>query len=343
MAGGSSRQRRIERRLRKQIKEEMVSNILHLDTSKKPVKKGRDQVGSARPQYLQYTILRLGGSLGIVALGSGLMLARLFMTGVVILYAGFAVFALDMAYEDFFRRRRLATRITLAVIYCTAIVSLSKVWIFVPAHFEVGASSKIPSYGPGSTIHGIEWRKQYSELSFYIKNHSDTNFENFDAEISTNLVIADMRLVHGVSDCRIAGVHPPLDLHWQRMVGGIPNGPTDDPRMVGGVPTGPADDPRYDYKVVPMGPDGKPLIPVSGGDWSYRILCSRIPAKSETTFVAALEVVNEPSHGSANRELFAPPKPAGWISMKARFQTSGRSRVETIVQCPMGKPCETKG
>jgi hypothetical protein len=105
--------------------------------------------------------------------------------------------------------------------------------------------------------------------------------------------------------------------------------------MNGNQPVGPADNSDVEYEIVPL-KDGKPLIPASGGaDWSYRILCDRIPANSQSHFVAALEVINGPEA----KNLFGSPRTASWMSVTARFQTSGRDRVEKIFRCPTGEAC----
>jgi hypothetical protein len=113
--------------------------------------------------------------------------------------------------------------------------------------------------------------------------------------------------------------------------------------MRGDQPLGPADNPDVRYKVVPTDKNGKPILPASGGaDWSYRIRCESIPAKSEFDFVAALEVVNDPPPTVLGASLFGPPQEARWITITARFQTSGRNRTKIISQCPVGlKPCIT--
>lgn len=302
-----------------------VSNSATMHPPNEIKRKGKSAARS-RPKFLEFVVIRLGVPLGLIALGIALMAWNLFYPGIVIMYLGAALFGLDIMYEKFFSELTFRTKIVFVSANLIVIVATSWLFIFVPAHFKVSASSTVPStYGPGSKMDGIDWQKQYSVLRFHIMNDSNFDYENFDAEISTDLVIGKMRLFHGISECKIAGVHSEAEIHWQH--------------MVGGQPVGPLDDPNYDYQVIPVGPDGKPIVPVSGGDWSYRIYCNRIPANTQLDFVSALEVVNEPG----NAQLYGPPKAASWISLKARFQTSGRSRLEIISRCPMGKPCETKG
>lgn len=95
---------------------------------------------------------------------------------------------------------------------------------------------------------------------------------------------------------------------------------------------------------MPVDKDDKPLLPVSGGDWSYRIRCDKIPAKSQFDFFAPSEVVNEPAPKTPiGTSLFGSPQAASWISVKAKFQMLGRDREETVFQCPRDSYCETSG
>jgi hypothetical protein len=108
--------------------------------------------------------------------------------------------------------------------------------------------------------------------------------------------------------------------------------------MVGNQPGGLANDPRNpkQYAVIPYDKYGNPLLPASGTDWSYRIRCDRIPSNSQVGFLMALAVVDENVLKTYTGPLFAPPKPATWVSLQAKYQTSGRQRNEAVTRCPVG-------
>jgi hypothetical protein len=281
-----------------------------------------------RPRILEYAIVRTGVPLAIVAAGAGSMTANLFIPGVILLYLGLGLFALDIAYEDFFHRLHLSIRLLLGLIYVVVIAIVSQTWIFRLAPFEIMATSSVPVYGPGSKINGIDWLPNYSDLQFYIKNPSAVDYDNFDAEISTNLVISDLRQLRVLSDCKIASTHQPIHVHSQR--------------MIGNQPVGPVDDSNIKYQIIPFDKNGRPLLPGSeGADWSYRVRCDKIPANSQFDFFAALEVVDDSFPKVLDAPLFEPPQPASWISITAGFQISGRNRMEAIPRCPIGMtPCE---
>lgn len=276
-----------------------------------------------RPLWLEYAVIRLALFLGIAGIGVTLMFAGLFKAGVALLYLGLLVTAIDLRYEKFFRKLNLSIQFLVFLIYVIVIAFISWKWIFVPAHFQLSAVADVPHYGPKSNIDGIPWRNEYSKLGFYIINNGDIDYDNFDAEISTDLVFADMRFVHGISECKIAGLDSPTEVHWQHLEGDVPTGPVD------GAP--------YDYKILQIGPDGKRRV--SGTDWTYRISCNRLLPHSQLDFIAALVVVK----GPPAKELFGPPKAATWVSVKSHFRTSGRDRFETFSECPMRQVCETKG
>jgi hypothetical protein len=283
-----------------------------------------------RPELLDYIIVRMSVPLTVVALGITLMTVNLFWSGVVTLSAGLVLLALDLAYETFLLGWPRPVQIILGIVYLAAILIVSQKWIFRAAPFGVFASSGVPIYGPGSNVNGIDWRPYLSDLNFSIKNPSPLDYDNFDAEVSTNLVMTGLQKVRALSACNVAGTHQGIQVHNQR--------------IVGGQPVGPVDDSGSEYQVIPMDKDGKPLLPVSGGDWSYRIRCDKLPANSEFDFFSALEVVNEPnSHSPVGSRLFGDPQAASWISITARFQTSGRNREETISRCPMTSYCEAGG
>jgi hypothetical protein len=261
--------------------------------------------------------------IGLVAAGAALLREN-FLLGVLLLYGGLCLLAISVLYGSPVSKWRPWTKRAFVIIYLGAVVAGSRAWIFLPAPLEVFASSRLTNYGPGSVISGIPWDPRYSELSFYIKNDSEFDYDNFDAQVSTDLVISTMRQTNGLAECKIEGIHHMEAIHWQA--------------MHGGVPVGPADNPANAYVAVPVDKEGKPLVPVSGGaDWTYRIRCDRFPAHSQIDFLAPLEIVNSPP----SLLLYGLPTVAAWVNLRARFQTSGRNRVESISKCPMNQKCNS--
>jgi len=249
---------------------------------------------------------------GISLAGWGLLQGH-FLLGVLVLYVGILVSLGEVVYDPYFRKRPLIIQIVLiAVVLCFFDVFTIYV-VAGSAPLETSATSSVPKYGPGTRIADIEWEDVYSALNFYIKNPSGVDYDDFDAEISTDLVIAKLHQLDGLASCTIASSHPPLGFHVQPMRGDQPLGPADSQNEI--------------YAVVPLDKNGNPIVPVSGGaDWSYRIHCDKIPSHSQSDFFAALEVVNPIKDGRLPLRLFGTPAAATWIAVNASFETSGRVR-----------------
>jgi hypothetical protein len=317
--GGNSHQRAIERaekerlnkdqtlRKRPETQQQLPKSI------SSPIKKsGRPGPKQKRSKLLEYAIIRMGVPFAVSTTGVFLVSTSLFPYGVFFFYLGLALFAIDLQYENSFRGLRPRIRTILVVLYLAIIAAVSHVWIFRPAPFEVTASSTIPQYGPNSVIDGIEWDPNYSDLHFSIKNLTGMDYDGFDAEISTDLIITEIRQLRGLSECKVESSNPSPEVHVQR--------------IEGGQPVGPVDSAPEKYKVIPADRAGRPIFPKF-----YRIRCEKLPATSQLDFTGALGNVT----GS--------PRAANWVSVTAKFQTSGRNRTETISQCSIGAACRSDG
>jgi hypothetical protein len=285
----------------------------------------------SRPRLLDYLILRLGVPVALLAFGVGLLTTGYFWAGVVLFYVGLALLAVDLAFEKWVLHRPVKLRIFLGLFYLGSTAVASWAWIFRPAPLEIRATSDCPTFGQGSVIEGVPWQPQYSEINLQIKNPSATDYTDFEAEIETDESIGAIKETNGTSDCKIASAHAPLFIHAQTMKNGVPAGKADDPGS------------GESYVVVPLGSDGKPVIPASGSDSSYNIYCDRVPAKSEIDFFGALEVTNDIRLSNPSPLIFGPPRPAAWIGVDAHFNSGlGRPRSESVARCPMNSNCESR-
>lgn len=257
------------------------------------------------------------------------MTANRFLFGVAFLYLGLIWFAIDFAYEPFFRRLPVFVRSTIGLAFCVSILLVSWKWIFVPAPVEIYGTSSVNTFGLGSKIDGIEWKPRYSEFRFDVKNASRSDYRDIDLTISTDLVIAEMKQTAGLTSCTMSASHPTSRPTWQR--------------FSGSQPVGPANDPKWEYEVIPRDKDGKAIVPVAGADWSFRVRCDTLPANSEVDFISALEVVTPASQtgdeATLGTPLFEAPAPAKWFSARMDFQTGGRKRKAAIVQCRVNTLC----
>jgi hypothetical protein len=86
------------------------------------------------------------------------MAFSIFIPGVVCLYVGLALFAVDMAFVGVFRKLPIYIKILSGIFYVLATIIVSGIWIFRPAPFEITAASNVPTYGLGSKVYGIDWK-----------------------------------------------------------------------------------------------------------------------------------------------------------------------------------------
>jgi hypothetical protein len=284
----------------------------------------------SRPKLLEYLIVRMGVPLGIVGVGVGLMTAAYFYAGIFLLYLGLLLVAVDIAFEKFFVKWPAGLKALSGIVYVLAIAAASYFWIFTSAPLSVFANSSVDVYGPGTELHGIKWLPRYSELTVEIGNDSSTDYDNFDAELSTDLVINHLVQTEGLGECKLEGIHGAMEpAHWQH--------------MENGKPVGSIDDPKWEYQTVPFDKNGNAIVPFNGADWTFRIRCDKIPAKSRISLFGALVVLDpRASHCIApcSYSFFAPPQPARKVVIAAKFQTAGRNRTKVEFSCATGSQCQ---
>jgi hypothetical protein len=290
-----------------------------------PIKIQNSEAPDQRSKILNYVVLRLGGIFGVFAFGVGLILGSRFWWGTGIVYVSLGLLLWDLCYE--FRRvgsKKLAAG---AVIYLALIILCSYMWIFTSAPLQVTANSRVVAYGPGSKIEGIDWKDRYAELELHIQNMGSEDDDDFEAQVSTNLIISRLKLRDGLANCNIAPLHPPEPTRTQ-LTG------------ADGKPIGPANvTPGQEYFALPQDKDGNILGPESdGSDRVYLIRCDKIPAKTSLTFFGAVEFL-QIKNARENIAPFGPPRPIDWVSVKATFKTNGRKRVRDVTTCDAGKSC----
>ena len=252
---------------------------------------------------------RIGLALALVASGFTLLTPAYFWIGVALFYGGVAFLAVDICTENFFRSWSTTRRIAFAITFLLVIGLFSRYWLFRPAPIEIRATSIVPIYGPDSVVNGIKWTDAYSELRFSLRNPSGTDYDDLDAEISTDLMIEAVSKVDGLASCVAAPLSGGIPFTIQQTVGGAPVGP------------------------VAVSPPG-------GADQTYRIRCDKFPARSKNDFVVALSVFNPVVNGIPPKKLYGPRKPASWFTAKLHFSTLARPRSAVISQCKMGETCE---
>lgn len=247
-----------------------------------------------------------------------------FTFGVILIAAATLWLCLDLVLLE--RFGTLALRVSIAILITMAIASTMKLTFFAPTPLVLQWRSTYTAYGPGSVLHGITWKPQYSELNFEIENPSGTDYEKVELTISTDQVIADIRQKSGLSSCLESQDHPTDTPTWQVHLGD-------------GTPIGPANNPVYDYYAMEYGPDGKPVGTVKGADQTWIVRCPELPAHTEADFFAAIENVNPVDYRSINAPLFLPPRAAASFQVSVDFLRTARERRGSISGCRMGDNC----
>lgn len=274
------------------------------------------------PGYLR----RNGWPLALLGIGVGLFFTPYFWMGISLSILGGVLLAVDVWKEVVVPAHTRGSKIIFTAA-CLTVLSSFSFWLFRPVPLILRAVSTVPEYSIGSNIDGIYWEEEYSEMRLTIRNPSETDYENFDVEISTDLTIEGLQKTDGLASCTIAPVGETFQATRQTMAGGKPVGPAvmDDPN----------------YKAIAIDKNGSPVAFSGGTSPSYRIRCDRFPANSRSSFVAALSVRNPFVKNKYPEKLYAAPRAAMWCTAKAKFSTLGRPRSAEILECKIGQDCKS--
>ena len=131
----------------------------------------------------------------------GLLLAGWFWPGVAFIYAGFLLLAIDVWLEPGLQRS-LLWRIGIVTILLLFTTAFSLGIVFVKAPLDVSAFVTAAEYPTGTSIAGIPWKPQFTELQVRIDNPSDRNYEDVNLLIrpmSAIVAIAQVTSVPNVS------------------------------------------------------------------------------------------------------------------------------------------------
>jgi hypothetical protein len=261
--------------------------------------------------WFEHVILRLGVPISAIFFGISLMAAGIFTWGVIWLTIGLLVLIGDIFYKyaRFWSRRN---QVQLVASYFLIVSFICWFWIFTPAPLELSAGSNYAKYGNGSTIHGIKWEPEYSYVEISISNPSNSDYEKFDASITTDMEIAAMNKDAGLNVCQIGPANrPKQDVIAQE-------------HDKYGNPVGTASDTihgrHYFFSLVT--PDGQEFL-ANGTDKTYRVVCDKLLARSSMTLFAATVSFNSKTN------QYDLGRYAKNLSVKANYEKSGRGREQS--------------
>jgi hypothetical protein len=182
-------------------------------------------------------VRRNGLPFGLLLSGLVYFLTPYFWLFVGLFLLGATLFAIDVWKEAVVPKQTKISKLIFGTT-CLLIFAALATWLFLPVPLQLSVRSIVPKYGAGSNIYGIFWSNDFAQMDFTLKNSSNADYDNFDAEILTDLTFEGIKQTGGIATCAIAPAGTVLRPINQKMVGGIPVGPHE---MMGGVPVGPAE------------------------------------------------------------------------------------------------------
>jgi len=133
--------------------------------------------------------LRAVGSSAELFGWGGLMLTEWFWPAVGLIYGGFLLLIIDILFEPGFQNRKAwKVGALLGILLVMVLFSWGIVFVDAPIDFDVSCTDA--EFPPGTTIAGITWRPDFSELQFLIKNSSDKAYRDVDLLIRPNEPVA---------------------------------------------------------------------------------------------------------------------------------------------------------
>jgi len=80
--------------------------------------------------------------------------------------------------------------------------------IYIPASVAIQIASNPTNYPEGESVYGVRWREYYYELSLLIDNNSESDMNNIDINIATDLLIAGAGVSQGINNCTHEPINP---------------------------------------------------------------------------------------------------------------------------------------
>jgi hypothetical protein len=120
---------------------------------------------------------------------------------------------LGFAFGWYYEHRAKAILATVGALVI-GIIGLGVVWYFAALESPLGVSlaASDDNYPPGSSIHGLVWRSDYSAMNVLLSNDTNQKYSDFDAFVYSNLGFWGSGIDSGINHC-IATQSFPSYLH----------------------------------------------------------------------------------------------------------------------------------
>ena len=208
-----------------------------------------------------------GGAAELFGWG-GLMLGDWFWFGVVSIYLGFALLALDVGFEPDFRNK-WGPKLSIWGVLLVVVVAFSWVIVFVNGPLPVSAFATDGEYPAGYMISGISWKPQFTELDVDLTNPTDSAYQDLNIVLRPTSPVAAIAQVTDIADVSFEDKNSfsthMLDLNLQTGVS----------------------------KAIPL-----VLVATDAG---YRVRCGRLPSHDDLKVVMALADMKWPTASNVPR------------------------------------------
>jgi hypothetical protein len=142
--------------------------------------------------------------IGSTVLG-GIVLTQtpeLFYYCVSAVYIGIVLIGLDLCFEPFIKRWKLTSKIITGAFFAGVLTVFSYAVVFVESPLAVSAMMTDAEYPAGTTIAGIAWRPEFTEVQVWLTNTSNRAYEDLNILLrpsSPVAAIAQLTTIGGVS------------------------------------------------------------------------------------------------------------------------------------------------
>lgn len=120
-----------------------------------------------------------------------LLLAGWFWPAAILIYAGFALFAIDAWCEPELKDKTF-WRVVILLVICSFAATFSYGIVFVKAPLGVSALMTDATYPAGTQISGIAWRPEFTEVQVWINNDTDKNYDDLNLVLRPVSAIASI-------------------------------------------------------------------------------------------------------------------------------------------------------
>lgn len=139
----------------------------------------------------------IGGTSMLLGLGGLVFQPSLFWWAAVFIYAGFFVIAIDLLLEPELKKWFKGTALA-AILFFVVLFSVGFVFVSAPVVFSSLATDI--EYESGADIHGIKWKKPYTELNLIVTNPTDGNYDDVDIVVTPDMPVAAISQLSNLSD-----------------------------------------------------------------------------------------------------------------------------------------------